>query len=127
DRPQLSRLPPAGRRRVHTAIDRDRALDGLEVGPARWPPPRRLIGPGFDDGLWVHEGAVRGTVPLPFAAAPGGGDHVVVVTVPYQACDDASCLVPSSMQLRVPVREATLVGRSLPSPPSKTRSTESEP
>jgi len=63
---------------------------------------------------------VRGTVPLTFAAAPGGGDHAVGVTVRYQACDDASCVVPSSMHLRVPVREAALVGRSLPSPTSKT-------
>ena len=76
--------------------------------------------PGFNDGLWVHEGIVHGTVPLTFAAAPGGGDLVIGVTVRCQACDDASCLVPSSLQLRVPVREAALVGRSLPSPTSKT-------
>ncbi len=90
------------------------------MGPARWPSPRRFTQPGFTDGLWVHEGIVRGTVPLTFAAAPGGGDHAVDVTVRYQACDDASCVVPSSMHLRVPVREAALVGRSLPSPTSKT-------
>lgn len=54
------------------------------------------------------------------AAAPGEGDHVVNVTVRYQACDDVSCLVPSSVQLPVPVREAALVGRSLPSPTAKT-------
>jgi hypothetical protein len=81
--------------------------------------PRRFTRPGFDDGLWVHEGIVRGTVPLTFAAAPGAGDHVVNVTVRYQACDDASSLVPSALQLGVPVREAALVGRSLPSPISK--------
>jgi hypothetical protein len=95
------------------------AIDGLEVGPAHWPSPQRLTRPGFNDGLWVHEGVVRGTVPLTFAGAPGGGDHVIGVTVRYQACDDASCLLPASVQLRVPVREAALVGRSLPSPTSK--------
>ena len=95
-------------------------LGGLEVNPARWPAARRVTRPGFHDGLWVHEGVVRGTVPLTFAAAPGGGDHLVGVTVRYQACDGASCLLPSSIQLRVPVREAALIGRSLPTPVSKT-------
>ena len=95
------------------------ALDGLEVGAAHWPSSRRFTRPGFNDGRWVHEGVVRSTVPLTFAAAPGGGDHLVGVTVRYQACDDASCLVPASVQLQVPVREAALVGRSLPSPTPK--------
>jgi len=110
---------PAGDGFTPLSIEID-AIDGLEVGPVRWPSPRRFTQPGFTDELWVHEGIVRGTVPLTFAAAPGGGDHAVGVTVRYQACDDASCVVPSSMHLRVPVREAALVGRSLPSPTSKT-------
>ena len=62
---------------------------------------------------------MRGTVSLTFAATPGGGDLVIGVTVRYQTCDDASCLVPSSLQLRVPVSEAALVGRSLPGPTAK--------
>jgi hypothetical protein len=88
-------------------------IPGLEVGLARWPAPRR-----FDGELWVHEGVVRTTMALTFAAAPGGGDHVLGVTVHYQACDNASCLAPGSVALRVPVREAALVGRALPSPTS---------
>jgi len=95
-------------------------LEGLEVGTARWPSARRLARAGFQDGLWVHEGIVRGTVPLTFAAAPGAGDHTVGVIVRYQAYDGVSCLDSSAVQLRVPVREAALIGRSLPSPPSKT-------
>src|SRR5262249_53222736 len=94
--------------------------EGLEVGTARWPSARRVARAGFPDGLWVHEGVVRGTVPLTFAAAPGAGDHMVGVTVRYQACDGASCLDSTSVQLRVPVREVALVGRSLPNPPSRT-------
>jgi hypothetical protein len=94
-------------------------LEGLKVGTTRWPAARRVTRPGFHDGLWVHEGVVRGTVPLTFAAAPGGGDHLMGVTVRYQACNDASCLIPSSIQVRVPAREAALIGRSLPSPISK--------
>jgi hypothetical protein len=110
---------PAGDGLTPLSIEID-ALEGLEVGPARWPSPRRFPQPGLSDELWVHEGVVRGTVPLTFAATPGGGDLVIGVTVRYQACDDASCLVPLSLQLRVPVREAALIGRSLPSPTAKT-------
>lgn len=95
------------------------ALDGLEVGPARWPAPRRFDLPGFDNGVWVHEGIVRGTVSLTFTGAPGAGDHLLGVTVRYQACDDTSCLVPSSIRLQVPVRETALVGHSLPAPAPK--------
>ena len=110
---------PAGDGLTPLSIEID-AIDGLKVGPARWPSPRRVTCSGFNDGLWVYESVVRGTVPLTFAAAPGGGDHMIGLIVRYQACDDASCLVPSSLQLRVPVRETALVGRALPSPTSKT-------
>ena len=89
-------------------------IEGLEVGPVSWPAPRRFEVPEPGEELWGHEGTVRGTLPLTFAAAPGGGDHVVQVTVRYQACDEASCLMPASVQLAVPVKEMPLVGRSLP-------------
>ncbi|HEU4370329.1 MAG TPA: protein-disulfide reductase DsbD domain-containing protein [Methylomirabilota bacterium] len=91
-------------------------IEGLEVGEASWPPPRRFDMAELADQLWVHEGTVHGTLPLTFTAAPGGGDHVVEITVRYQACDDSSCLMPSSLRLELPVREVALVGRSLPSP-----------
>ena len=102
---------------ISIAID---PLEGLEVGTARWPSAHRIARAGFPHGLWVHEGVVRGTVPLTFAASPGAGDHMVGVTVRYQVFDGVSCLESSSVQLRVPVREAALIGRSLPSPSSRT-------
>lgn len=91
-------------------------IEGLDVGPASWPAARRFEMPELDENLWVHEGTVRGTLPLTFSGAPGGGDHAVAITVRYQACDDSSCLIPSSLRLEVPVREVALVGRSLPGP-----------
>ena len=103
----------------HPCRSRSRRSTASRWAPRCWPSPRRFTRPGFNDRLWVDEGIVRGMVPLTFAAAPGGGDHMVNVTVRYQACDDASYLVPSSVQLAVPVRETALVGRSLPSPTSK--------
>jgi DsbC/DsbD-like thiol-disulfide interchange protein len=89
-------------------------IAGLEVGPATWPAPRRFRLPEVGDELWVHEGTVRGILPLTFTAAPGGGDRVVRVTVRYQACDEARCLLPASLAFEIPVREVALVGRSLP-------------
>jgi hypothetical protein len=55
-------------------------------------------------------------VPLTFSAAPGGGDHVLALTVRYQPYVEARAIAPSSLRVAVPVREAPLVGRSLPTP-----------
>jgi peroxiredoxin len=96
------------------SIDID-PLDGLEVGPARWPVRRSVSAPAFDDGVPAYQGVVRVTMPLTFAAAPGGGDRTVILTVRYQGADDTSWFAPSSVQISIPVREAALVGRSLPS------------
>jgi hypothetical protein len=89
-------------------------IAGLEVGPASWPAPRRVRLSELVDELWVHDGTVRGTLPLTFTAAPGGGDHLVRVTVRYQACDEARCLPSASLAFEIAVREVALVGRSLP-------------
>jgi Thiol:disulfide interchange protein DsbD, N-terminal/AhpC/TSA family len=90
-------------------------ITGLEVGLATWPAPHRVTLPGLGDELWVHDGTVRGTLPLTFAGAPGSGDHVIRVRVASQACNEITCLAPSTVDLEVPVREVALVGRSLPS------------
>jgi hypothetical protein len=96
------------------------AIDGLEVTPARWPAARSLELPGLGDQLSGHAGVVRGTVSLTFTAAPGTGDHMIRITVRYQGCDEAACLMPSSVRLQLPVREAALVGRSLPGSTAQT-------
>jgi hypothetical protein len=91
-------------------------VDGLVVGPTSWPAPRRAAIPGLGNDLPAHEGVVRGALPLTFTAAPGGGDHVVEVTVHLQACDESSCQLPQQLRLDLPVREVALVGRALPGP-----------
>ena len=48
------------------------SLAGLEVGSVTWPVPHRLALPGLGDEMWVHDGTVRGTLPLTFTGAPGG-------------------------------------------------------
>ena len=108
---------PSGLTQLAIAVDR---ISDLEVGPVSWPAPRRFAFPGLGDELWVHEGTVRGTLPLTFAGAPGGGDHVVGVTVAYQACDDSTCLIPASVRVELAVKEVAMVGRALPAPVVKT-------
>jgi len=90
-------------------------IDGLELWPMSWPEPRRLRVAGLGEELWVHEGTIRGTLPLAFTAPAGGGDHRLTVVLSYQACSDAVCYPPDVVRLELPVREIALVDRSLPS------------
>jgi DsbC/DsbD-like thiol-disulfide interchange protein len=89
-------------------------IDGMERGPAAWEAPHRFAIDGLPEEFWVHDGTIRAALPLTFAAAPGGGDHVVRATVRYQACSASACLPPSELRLEVPVREVALVDRELP-------------
>jgi hypothetical protein len=52
--------------------------------------------------------------PLTFTAAPGAGDHVLHATVAYQACRRDACSPPSTLRLKLPVKEAPLTDRELP-------------
>jgi hypothetical protein len=49
-----------------------------------------------------------------FTAAPGGGDHVLRITVKYQACSRRTCSPPAALHLALPVKERALVDRELP-------------
>lgn len=90
------------------------AIDGVEVGPVEWPAPNPFAVDGLDERFCVHEGTVRGSLPLTFSAPPGAGAHVVRITVSYQACSDAACLVPASVSRDLRIEEIALVGRELP-------------
>ena len=89
-------------------------IDGVEIGAAEWPVPHPFKVDGLDEKFWVHEGTVRSSIPLTFSGSPGAGDHVIQVTVSYQACRDAECLMPTLISLPLPVKEVALVGRELP-------------
>lgn len=89
-------------------------IAGLEVGEVERPAPHPMRVDGLEGTFSVYEGTIRLAVPLTFTAPPGGGDHLLRVTVQYQACSDTACSLPASAQLTVPVREVALVGRELP-------------
>lgn len=91
-------------------------IAGLDVGPAAWPTPRRLEVEGGEAPLPVHDGVVRGSLPLTFTGLPGAGDQALDIRVTYQACSATVCLPPAVARLTVPVSEVGLVGRPLPPP-----------
>ena len=103
--------PPTGSVSLSARVD---PIDGLEIGAMVWPAPRRHVIDGLDEKLAVHEGNIRGAGSLTFTGAPGAGDHVIRVTVEFQACSDSLCLPPSSVKLELPIPEAALVDRVLP-------------
>ena len=95
-------------------------LPGLEAGRPSWPAthPSRLA--GLDEEFWVHEGTVRGSVPLTLTADPGAGDVRIRARVRYQACNDTTCRPPATVRFELPIREMALIERTLPKrdPPS---------
>ena len=105
----------------YTALSVDVApVDGMERGSIRWPAPRRFTIDGLQEEFWVHEGTIRGSLPLTFTAAPGAGDHVLRATVAYQACSRVACVPPAVLRLEFPVKEVALVDRELPTKTGKT-------
>ena len=91
------------------------SLEGVEAGVAEWSAPTLFTMEGLPEQFWVHTGTVRGSLPLTFSGPPGAGDHLIQVTVNYQACSDSACYAPASMSFSLPVREVALDGRELPS------------
>jgi len=89
-------------------------IEGVEIGAVEWPTPHPLTVDGLNEQFWVHEETVRSSLPLTFSGPPGAGDHVLQITVSYQACRNSACLVPTSISLSLPVKEVALVGRELP-------------
>jgi hypothetical protein len=80
-------------------------IAGMVVGEARWPDPRELVLPLLDERFWVYEGTVHGTLPLTFETATGAGDHLIRVSVEFQACSPSECFAPTRMTLELPVCE----------------------
>lgn len=93
-------------------------IGGVTTGPPRWPPASPFVIEGLAERFWVHEGTVRGSLPLTFTAPPGAGDQIVRGSVAYQACSASACLPPSSVGFELPVKEVALVDRSLPGRPA---------
>jgi len=78
---------------------------GLEVGPAAWPEPRPFHLEGLNDRFVVHEGTIRGVLPVTFAFAPGSGTQIVRAVLRYQACSATECLPPGILRFELVMPE----------------------
>lgn len=76
-------------------------LESLDVGPPRWPDPRPFRVAGLDERFVIHEGTVRGTVPLFLARNVGSVE--LVIGVRYQACSADECYPPGRLTVRLPI------------------------
>ena len=93
---------------VPVAVEVDPA-DGLYVGDAEWPKGHTFSLAGAPDGLLVHEGSLRGAVPLRFFSNSGHGDLTVTGRVHLQVCTDTMCDVPGTIEFALPISEGRLV------------------
>ena len=84
-------------------------IEGLSAGDAEWPPatPFRVAGIGEDSA--VHEGRVRGAVPLRFFMPRGTGDLTVTGRVWLQVCTATTCDMPGSVEFVLPIAKGRLV------------------
>lgn len=81
-------------------------VSGLEVGATiAWPEPQPFWLEGLEDRFLVHEGTIRGTVPVTFAFAAGSGTQIVRAGIRYQVCSTTECLPPEEMRVELVMPE----------------------
>ena len=68
-----------------------------------WPAPVKVFAPEFGMEIEYHVGKVIFDFYVLTAADAVPGAHEVVVEIHYQLCDEQTCLVPETKQLRVPI------------------------
>ena len=76
-------------------------LESLEVAAPRWPEPRPFRVAGLDERFVVHEGVLRGTLPLFLARNLGSVE--LVARLRYQACGADEGYPPGEVVLRLPL------------------------
>ena len=68
-----------------------------------WPTPVKVFAPEFGMEIEYHVGKVIFDFAVLAAADAAPGAHEVIVEIHYQLCDEHTCLVPETKQLRVPI------------------------
>ena len=71
---------------------------GIRISGLRYPPAQKATLPGFEKPLHVYSrrAILFGTLTIPRSAA---GRENLVLKIRYQACDDARCLPPKTIEL----------------------------
>ncbi|MBS0262702.1 MAG: DUF255 domain-containing protein [Planctomycetes bacterium] len=91
---------------VATEIELDQSKLGIELKNLKFP-KGKSVDRGPDDkpqSLYMGKVKVIGDLEIPAKAA--GRDEELVLTVVFQACDDAQCLPTKKLKLKVPVKVA---------------------
>ena len=68
-----------------------------------WPAPVKVFAPEFGMEIEYHVGKVIFDFYALAATDAAPGAHEVVVEIHYQLCDEQTCLVPETKQLRIPI------------------------
>lgn len=78
-------------------------VDGLVVGDREGPAPQPFRMDRLDEAFVVYSGTATFALPLTFTKR--AGDLVVRASVRYQACSATDCLIPTTLQLELPLSQ----------------------
>ena len=93
------------------------SVDGFTFGKMQYPEAARLKFAFADQELDVYEGRVIIRFPVSIAGGEQPGEKVIEGTFRYQACNDQICLAPANLEVRIPIRIASLEQPSRPMNP----------
>lgn len=76
--------------------------DGWDASTVRWPAAKEFeMGIGdYRETLAGYDGRIIAVVPVAIPADAGLGEHTIEAEIKYQACDDTSCDIPTSITVR---------------------------
>jgi len=109
---------------VPTEIELDPSKLGIELTNLKFPKGKSAERGPDDKPQSLYMGKVKIVGDLEVPAKAAGREEELVVTVMFQACDDAQCLPPKKLKLKVPVKVArpdeqvTAINESLFATPS---------
>ncbi|TDI11061.1 MAG: thiol:disulfide interchange protein, partial [Acidobacteria bacterium] len=89
-------------------------VEGLTFGKMQYPEASRLKFDFAAEELDVYEGRVIIRFPVSIAGGEQPGEKVIEGTFRYQACNDQICLAPVNLEVRIPIRVASLEEPSRP-------------
>lgn len=81
-----------------------REVCGLKAGAPTYPAPHAFRLEGTDHDLAVWDGTFQVVVPLRAGRFARRGTCVIRGTLVYQACDERTCLAPTSLDVELPIR-----------------------
>lgn len=110
---------PADEFLIPTRLDMQ-AEPGIQFGPVQYPATETIESAG--QKLQVFSGKVLLTVPIALAPTVGAGKHTLHGTLQVQACDENTCVAPSTLDVGIPIEVSGTAQPVTQPSPAKTRS-----